>query len=253
MTLSGQWRVSTKRLEPCFVDCAVLGSDTCRLKTVSFYRPISRDGLTGSRMLTIFSFFPTPVWAIQLPNDDAARINRKAMDLIETFRGQTPGIGPNDPWQTPNNLEDRPELQELMVYVKKAVSDALNDLHIVYDSFLVTGCWASIKPRGAGHGIHMHPNNFFGGVYYVRASGEGGEILFHDPRTQTSVTLPRITKENEYNTRTFRMPVRDGMLILFPAWLSHSVTKNSSETERVSISFNVQFEQLGEKMARPRW
>lgn len=203
--------------------------------------------------MTILSFFPTPVWVKQLPNDDAARINRKALDLIETFRGQMTGIGPNDPWQTPNDLEDRPELQELMVYVKELVREALSDLHIVYDSFLVTGCWANIKPRGQGHGIHMHPNNFFGGVYYVCGTGEGGEINFHDPRSQTSVTLPRVTKENQYNCRTFRLPVQDGMLILFPAWLSHSVARNAGETERVSISFNVQFEQFGEKMARPRW
>jgi uncharacterized protein (TIGR02466 family) len=204
-------------------------------------------------MLKILKFFPTPVWVEQLPNDDAARINRKAMDLIETFRGQTTGKGPGDSWQTPNNLEDRAELQELMVYVKEAVSEALNDLQIVYDGFLVTGCWANIKPRGKGHGIHRHPNNFFSGVYYVRASGEGGEIDFYDPRTQTDVTAPRFTKQNEYNCRYYRIPVREGMLILFPAWLSHSVTKNSGETERVSISFNVQFEQFGEKMARPRW
>ena len=203
--------------------------------------------------MTILNFFPTPVWVKQIPNDDAKQINGKALEMIDAFRGQTTGIGPNDPWQTPNNLENRPELQELMVHVKEAVSEALNDLHIAYDSFLITGCWANVKPRGVGHGIHMHPNNFFSGVYYVRTSGEGGEIRFHDPRTQTSVILPRITKENEYNTRTFRLPVRDGMLILFPAWLSHSVAQNPSETDRVSISFNVQFEQFGEKMARPRW
>jgi len=203
--------------------------------------------------LTILGFFPTPVWVKQLPDDEAADINRQAIDLIESFRGYRPGVGPNDPWQTPNDLQDRRELAPLMARARQTVREALDDLNIVHEGFLFTGCWASIKPRGAGHGLHMHPNNFFGGVYYVRAAGEGGEILFHDPRAQTSVTLPRITKENEYNTRTFRLPVREGMMILFPAWLSHSVARNQSEAERISVSFNVQFEQFGEKMARPRW
>jgi uncharacterized protein (TIGR02466 family) len=203
--------------------------------------------------LTILGFFPTPVWVEQLPDDEAAEINRQAIDLIESFRGHLPGVGPEDPWQTPNDLQDRPELAPLMARARQTVSAALDDLNIVHEGFLFTGCWASIKPRGTGHGLHMHPNNFFGGVYYVRAAGDGGEILFHDPRAQTSVTLPRITKENEYNTRTFRLPVREGMMILFPAWLSHSVARNRSEAERISVSFNVQFEQFGEKMARPRW
>lgn len=203
--------------------------------------------------MTILGFFPTPVWVRHLPGEEAAPINRKAIDLIETYRGRLPGVGPNDPWQTPNDLQDRVELQELLAHARTAVSEALNDLNIVHDGFLFTGCWASIKPRGTGHGFHMHPNNFFGGVYYVRATGEGGEIHFHDPRPQTGVTLPRVTKENEYNCRTFRLPVREGMLILFPAWLSHSVAKNTSGTERISISFNVQFEHFGEKISRPRW
>jgi len=42
-------------------------------------------------------------------------------------------------------------------------------------------------------------------------------------------------------------------MVLFPGWLSHSVARNKGEAERISISFNVQFEQFGEKIARPRW
>lgn len=203
--------------------------------------------------MTILGFFPTPVWVKQLPDDEAAEINRKAIELVESFRGYLPGVGPMDPWQTPNDLQDRPELAGLMTKARETVGEALDDLNIVHDGFMFTGCWASIKPRGTGHGRHMHPNNFFGGVYYVRAPGEGGEIHFHDPRPQTSVTLPRITKENEYNTRTFRLPVREGMMILFPAWFSHSVGRNKSEAERISVSFNVQFERFGEMIAPPRW
>ncbi len=62
-----------------------------------------------------------------------------------------------------------------------------------------------------------------------------------------------MTQENQYNCRLFRLPVREGMMILFPAWLVHSVAKHQGGADRISVSFNVQFEQLGEKMARPRW
>ena len=43
------------------------------------------------------------------------------------------------------------------------------------------------------------------------------------------------------------------MMVLFPAWLHHSVTGNAGESERVSISFNIMFEQFGQRMARPKW
>ena len=43
------------------------------------------------------------------------------------------------------------------------------------------------------------------------------------------------------------------MLLLFPAWLHHSVGGNAGDSERISISFNVMFEKFGELLARPIW
>lgn len=203
--------------------------------------------------MRVLNFFPTPVWVRQLPNEDVERINASAIVLIEDFRAKIEGAGSGVPWQTPNDIQDRPELQDLIAHVNESVREVLDTLRIIYDGFLITGCWANIKPKGSGHGFHMHPNNFLSGVYYVRAPGAGGDILFHDPRTQTSVALPRVHEENEYNSRTFRLSVQEGMLILFPAWLSHSVAANVSDEERISISFNIMFERFGEQMARPRW
>ena len=203
--------------------------------------------------MRILNFFPTLVWAHQLPNGDVERISASAMDLIEGFRAKIEGAASGLPWQTPNNIQDRPELQDLMAHVKESGRQALDSLQIIHDGFLITGCWANIRPKGHGQPIHFHPNNFLSGVYYLRAPGAGGEIHFHDPRTQTSITLPRVREENEYNSRTFRLSVQEGMLILFPAWLSHSVASNASDEERISISFNLMFEKFGEQMAQPRW
>ncbi len=42
-------------------------------------------------------------------------------------------------------------------------------------------------------------------------------------------------------------------MVLFPAWLHHSVAGNAGESERVSISFYIMFERFGETLARPKW
>ena len=44
-----------------------------------------------------------------------------------------------------------------------------------------------------------------------------------------------------------------GTMLLWNSFINHSVHPNMAQIPRVSISFNVQFEQFGEKMARPRW
>ena len=203
--------------------------------------------------MQILNLFPTPVWIQQLEPERAESINRQAIDLIDRLREETPGINPGDRWQTPNNLETRPELQDLMSIVKEGAQEALSALRIEHNGFLVTGCWANIKPAGSGHRPHSHPNNYLSGVYYVRMPSHGGRILFHDPRIQPYIILPRLTERNEYNCRIAHLPIREGVLILFPAWITHSVEDNPEDLDRISISFNIMFKQFGEEIARPRW
>jgi uncharacterized protein (TIGR02466 family) len=202
-----------------------------------------------SNDMQTFSLFPTPIWVRQLEPERAEGINRQAIDLIERLRQETidlierlrqetPGINPGDRWQTATNLETEPELQDLISVVNEGAQEALSALHVEHNGFLVTGCWANIKPAGAGHVPHNHPNNYLSGVYYVRLPSRGGRILFHDPRDQPYLISPSTTGKNEYNSRIAHLPIREGGLILFPAWLVHSVENNPEDMDRISISFN---------------
>ena len=49
------------------------------------------------------------------------------------------------------------------------------------------------------------------------------------------------------------MKVRNGTLLLFPAYLHHSVDPNMSEHERVSLSFNIMFSSFTEHLSQPLW
>ena len=42
-------------------------------------------------------------------------------------------------------------------------------------------------------------------------------------------------------------------MVLFPAWLKHSVDPNRSRGLRMSIAFNLMFEDFGETQSRPRF
>ena len=202
--------------------------------------------------MQILNLFPTPVWARQLDPETMARIARDSLALIETYRASAK-TNQEGGWETPTNLQDHPELAELMACARETAEGALEDLGVEHEGFLATGCWANVKPRGAGHPKHIHPNNFLSGVYYVRAPGAGGNIIFHDPRSQPFVMAPRTRTRNQYNSRNADLAAREGLLLLFPAWLNHSVAGNSGEEERISISFNFMFKQFGETLAQPKW
>ena len=43
------------------------------------------------------------------------------------------------------------------------------------------------------------------------------------------------------------------MLLLFPSYLQHSVDANTSDRERISISFNIMFSNFTQEMSQPLW
>ena len=47
--------------------------------------------------------------------------------------------------------------------------------------------------------------------------------------------------------------VREGTLLMFPSYLEHSVDANTSDEERVSVSFNVMFSSFTEHLSKPLW
>lgn len=201
----------------------------------------------------IANIFPIPVWVHRLGDEQAESVNRSVLALIDSIKAEQPDIASGHHWQTPNDLQKRSELEELNGYIDTAAAAILDHLKVEYGSFLITGCWANVMPRGAQpHRSHTHPNNFLSGVYYVQTPASGDSIVFHDPKAQTNIIAPRIKEPNEHNSRNATLAVQSGTLIMFPAWLPHSVGGNDGDSDRVSISFNVMFGQFGEEMSQPK-
>jgi ectoine hydroxylase-related dioxygenase (phytanoyl-CoA dioxygenase family) len=55
------------------------------------------------------------------------------------------------------------------------------------------------------------------------------------------------------NTDQVAVRVQPGTLLLFRAYLEHSVAANSGEGERISVSFNVMLSSFAEQLAKPLW
>ena len=134
-----------------------------------------------------------------------------------------------------------------------ATTEISDFLKIECDAFEVTGCWVNIGPIGAAHREHSHPNNFLSGVYYARVSPGGDTITFSDPRLQAHVIAPRIREPSTRTASSVNVGVRAGRLVLFPAWLRHSVSSNRSDHQRISVAINVMFTDYVARMSRPRW
>ncbi len=212
--------------------------------------PSSCDWLEAS---DVHALFPTCVWQLQLRRELYEPANATLLALIARLRGEGPEPAPGAAWQSAQALHRLPELAGLTACFDDAVRSVLRFLQVGYEHFTLTACWASVYPPGAGHRMHTHPNNFLSGVYYVRTAPGAETINFHDPRAQTSILRPPVTALTSANTDQAVMRVRPGMLLLFPAFLPHSVDANGSGAERVSLSFNVMFSGFTEHLAKPLW
>ncbi|MDH4607283.1 2OG-Fe(II) oxygenase family protein [Pseudomonas sp. BN102] len=201
----------------------------------------------------VVRLFPTFVWQSQFEPACYEPLNRDLLAYVETLMGAGGEACTGVAWQSGYQLHRKPELAALVTHIEVAVSEVLAFIKVVDAPFRITGCWANALGPGAPHPMHSHPNNFLSGVYYVQTQEGADRINFHDPRPQAAVIRPPVTALMAYNTDQVVLTVRDGTLLIFPAWLPHSVPANTSDRLRVSVSFNVMFVAYDATMSPPLW
>ena len=150
-------------------------------------------------------------------------------------------------------MHELDEFRELTESIDVTVRDVLDYLRVGEVEFEITGCWANVNAPGAAHGLHSHPNNFLSGVYYVRVPSGGDTINFHDPRSQTGILRPPVVELTADNTDQVVVQVSEGTVLLFPAWLPHSVDANRGDRDRISVSFNVMLSGYAAELSKPLW
>lgn len=202
---------------------------------------------------TVLPIFPTFVWKNQLTKEVYERINRAIIVKLGETIVHVPTLRVGSHWQSVQTLHELDEFSELISCVNAATRRILKFLNIGYNAFEVTACWLNVSAQRAGHRTHTHPNNFLSGVYYAKTQKGADTINFHDPRTQTFVLRPPVTKLTAQNADQVVVQVRDGTLLMFPAWLPHSVDPNASDGERISVSSNVIFSSFTERLTKPLW
>lgn len=109
-------------------------------------------------------------------------------------------------------------------------------------------CWANVNRGGAANHLHSHPGAFWSACLYVDDGGIGGTqdfggaIEFSDPRGVAPLMYAPSLKMKIPGCFTAglgeRVFPKTGMLLLFPAWLAHSVTRYTGSGTRISITMN---------------
>ena len=107
---------------------------------------------------------------------------------------------------------------------------------------LIITSWVNINQKNDYNEMHSHDpytGTALSGTFYVSTPENCGDLRLHDPRFDI-LTAPDMKYYNNGNLWQMIQP-KENMLVIFPAWLQHSVLPNKSDEDRISISFNIAF------------
>ncbi len=186
--------------------------------------------------MIIEKFFPTIIYGkdVQLDN------NKLAQDIVN-WSNQDKGVSKTNykGWHSTTDMGQKPEYQQLVTELLRMQKEIYANEHI--DRHAILGnMWANINPPGGLNQPHIHPNALFSGVYYVKSQPNCGRLKVMDPRPGVQFIMPTRKPGNPGKDmwRDVNIEPVVGRIIMFPAWLWHSVEPNKSNDIRISISFN---------------
>ncbi len=186
--------------------------------------------------MIIEKFFPTVVYAkdVQLDNSQLTK------DIVNWSK-QDKGVSKTNykGWHSTTDMGDKPEYQQLVTELLRMQKEIYDNEHI--DRYARLGnMWANINPPGGMNNTHLHSNALFSGVYYVKVPANSGRLKLIEPRPGVHVMMPARKPGNpgiDFWREVHIEPIV-GRIIMFPAWLWHSVEENKSNDIRISVSFN---------------
>ena len=176
----------------------------------------------------MINLFSTPIKIISFPNFE--EINKKIGKAM--LLGFENNFTDNLPEDEAKEIQ-KVFLQEVELYLKELTNKKI-DLRM-------SKSWTTNTKKFGFNSPHDHFGNIAVAVYYVKTFDKCGDLLLHDPRGATGF-VPRYEVNTEgalVSGRNYiRITPKIGDLIIFPAYITHSVEPNMSDETRVSLAMN---------------
>ena len=173
--------------------------------------------------MTKHNLFSTPVWHIEgTPQELVDELYQGAYHFKEKY--STENKSNQGGYQTPPF-----SWEDFHPTGKKLLTDVVS--YHLKKEFEVTNWWYNINPKGAYNIPHTHLGCDLALVWYITDSD--GLLNFLNPHPQ------RIIEDNN-DSQLIGINAKKGDILMFPADMWHFVKPNERDTDRISISMNLQ-------------
>ena len=167
--------------------------------------------------MTRDNIFPSPFWHIEgAPQQLVDELYQGAYKFKELY----PAVNRSNEggYQTPF-LEWKDFHPQGKEYVNKVVGN-------IFEGFSINSWWYNISGKGHWNNPHAHPDCDYALILYLTNSD--GLLTLMNP-------FPR-----RYKSKNIKVDAKKGDIIIFPSDIMHFVKPNQKDTDRISISMNLQ-------------
>ena len=188
----------------------------------------------------IKSIFSVPIYRAYRDSDLDSTEEKEVEDIIKEgiYIRRRYGLGSLTPSNNTYIFDGK--LKNIKQFCEKHIDNYVKDIIATKEelNFYITQSWLNIIKPGESLQNHSHSNSIISGVFYI-STEEDDQIMFTDPNVKLKEYIRFEGEFNLWNTSTWTYPSKNNSLILFPAWIDHSILQNLNATrDRISISFN---------------
>lgn len=144
-------------------------------------------------------------------------------------------------WQSRANFYRDPTFKPFLEYIMTHIENGVKNY--INSKIKLNNMWVNVNRKNDYNVSHTHGGVDLSGVFWVKTPNGCGNLVFESPNTFVEYKI--FTNSKEEITKNFNcFPLysivpKEGIIIIFPAHLSHRVQKSSSDSDRISIAFNL--------------
>ena len=198
--------------------------------------------------MPLHSAFATPIYYVKPKDEDEYDlIQEELINVHENTAYEQPKQFPKSASHelTPNpfgsNVIKKYNCSNFLEFLKREVKDFMGSLDYTNPmEYLIDASWITKTTKGKFALEHTHGATDISGVYYIKTNEQDGNLFFKDPneRSVGNLLMDLTVQQNV-------APLQQGLLILWPGYLSHGTFANETDHERLSLSFNIKFTRRG--------
>ena len=183
--------------------------------------------------------FPVPLWKFNLPGCKNTNKNIEKRVYEKSKEVKEPDDG-RDGLSEKRIMNDDPVMEPVTALISAAIKEISYESNMTYSNYK-TFLWSNLNRPGVHNEMHAHPDSHLSGVYYVKVpEGDCGNLRFYNPMNHYG--YPNSNSNDPPSQQVKVIDGEEGALLIFRSPIMHDITKNNTQEDRISISFNILFE-----------